>query len=235
MGLSHYVNGVVEESIFKRCQCCWIIQLARSWVECRFCAIRSQSSPLKDSFPLTQTLALGSTPTPLQRNPVGSNIAVGQFSQNTARLVSTPICGRHSEVSSFPSKRNIYCVSACVEFVWTSCIQGPMKDRRRHRIPGATIGGACEPPDVGERNPLHSPCNQEALRSAESPPHHPLETSWAVDTCLVKVRSRQDCWLPWFRSFLPVSLWRLRCDYIDLLCFSQRLWMVCLPLYETGG
>lgn len=87
-------------------------------MECRFCAIRSQSSPLKDSFPLTQTLALGSTPTPLQRNPVGSNIAVGQFSQNTARLVSTPICGRHSEVSSFPSKRNIY-----IEWVlaWSLC------------------------------------------------------------------------------------------------------------------
>ncbi|XP_038959552.1 androgen-induced gene 1 protein isoform X6 [Rattus norvegicus] len=60
---------------------------------------------------------------------------------------------------------------------WLNHGMGPMKDRRRHRIPGATIGGACEPPDVRERNPLQSPCNQEALRSAESSPHHPLEMS----------------------------------------------------------
>lgn len=27
----------------------------------------------------------------------------------------------------------------------------------------------------------------------------------------------------------------LALSHIGLLCFSQRLWIVCLPLYETGG
>lgn len=82
-----------------------------------FCAIRSQASYLKDSFPPTQTSALGSTPTLLQRNPVGSNIAVGRFSQNTARLLLTPICGRLLRYLFFLQK-GIYIEWV---FVWSLC------------------------------------------------------------------------------------------------------------------
>lgn len=100
-------------------------------MECRFCAIRCQPSYLKDSFPPTQTSSLGSTPTLLQRNPVGSNIAVGQFSQNTVRLLLTPICGRHLRCLFFLQK-GIY-----IEWVlvWSLC------EHRVCRYPGRTDEG----------------------------------------------------------------------------------------------